>query len=296
MVKILSQTPTQLVLGNPKPFGRYIRDIILAAVIVGGLAAGIVWLVSLPGRTKGKLRTLMCDRIEPTLVNCTLTERGLQGTTTRAIPKLQGAKFASTENTDDEGDTYYLCQVWLVNHQGLHTIPLKQFNYRTGDATCAQARALVAQLNQLAKIPTVKVATYQEDTRPDYNPLQLAATVGGVWLGVILVIFLLPLRQITWVYDRTQQRLAQICQTIFGKTTIYYPFSQLQTVKVSLWRDSDDDPWGRVEVMLKQPNGKVKSLELLHSTVLRGEEDFCQELGAAIHAITGIPVDVDNKL
>ncbi|MCS6813450.1 MAG: hypothetical protein NZ772_07750 [Cyanobacteria bacterium] len=294
MVKVLSQTPTQLVLGDPQSFGSKVRDTIIIAVLISGVVTGVGWLTGRQMQTAGKLRTLMCDRIEPTQVNCTLTERGVDGTSTTTIPKLRGARFASTRHIDDEGNTYYLCQVWLVNHQGLHTIPLRQFNYRTDDSTCANAQAVVAQINQLAKTPSVKLATYQEDTRLDQNILQFAATVGGVLLGVILAIFLLPLRQITWVYDRSQQRLAWIRQTIFGKTTIYYPFSQLQTIKVSLWRDSEDDPRGSVEVTLKQPSGKVKSLEILPSGLRN--EDSCRELSAAIHAITDIPVDIDNKL
>jgi hypothetical protein len=298
MPEILKQTSTQLIVGDAKSFGGEARELLLIALVLAGMFAAPVFFLSRNSVSSGKLRTLICNNIEPTQVNCTLTEQSSEGTvTTTSILNLKGAVFSSEQDEDSDGGTYYRCEVKLLNRQGIHSIPLQQFNYRSYEQGCSGARAIEAQINQLVKDPRVKFSTYQEDTRVNKNlPWLLAGIVGGTTFGIFVLLGLGSLHQDTWVFDRSKQQLIWQRQTLFGTRTKNYPFHDIRALKVSLYKDSDDDPSGKVEVLVKSNRPKELVLRLIPpSATGTDHQEKCRELGNAIHAFTKIPLKLEES-
>ncbi len=297
MPEILKQTSTQLIVGDAKSFGGKARELLLIALVLAGVFAAPVFFLSRNSVSSGKLRTLICDNIEPTQVNCTLTERSSDGTvTTTSIPNLKGAEFSYEQDEGSDGGTYYRCEVKLLSRQGIHSIPLQQFNYRSYEEDCSGARAIEAQINQLVKDPRVKFSTYQEDTRVNKNlPWLLAGIVGGTSFGIVVLSGLGSLHQDTWVFDRSKQQLTWQCQTLFGTRTKNYPFHDIRALKVSLYKDSDDDPFGKVEVLVRSNRPKELALSLFPNAMGTSHQEKCCELGNAIHAFTKIPLKLEES-
>ncbi len=232
-MKILEKTPNKLVCQSERNIG------INVVLLIWGLGfGGIPRLIMLIALTLSGVETLTCKRIEPTKVNCELTQStymGLKKERSISLSKVMGAKV--NEKTDSEGDTFY--EVVISTQKG--EVLLSHNN--PNDAL---------KINNFVKDSNPTDLQINYDNRWNVTGMLLFASLFVVigFASIGSSIYDMTVVE-TYIFDKALYKLIQQRRSCLGTKVKEYMFREIVDVRVEETTDSDGDISGyRVSLLL----------------------------------------------
>jgi len=232
-MKILEKTPNKLVYQSERNLGTYVFS------LIWGLGfGGIPLLIMLSALTSSGVEALTCKRVEPTQVNCELTQStymGLKKEPSLSLSKVRGAKV--NEEIDSEGDTSY--EVVILTQKGEVLLS----NNNPYDAS---------KLNDFVKNYNATDLRIDYDNRWNvtgillFNSLFVVSGFASVGSGIYNMTVVE-----TYIFDKTLDKLIHHRRSCLGTQVKEYTLLEIVDVRVEETTDSDGDISGyRVSLLL----------------------------------------------
>ena len=231
-MKILEKTPNKLVCQSERNVGTYVFSLISALGF-----GGIPLFIMLSTLTSSGVEALTCKRVEPTQVNCELTQStymGLKKEPIISLSKVMGAKV--NEETDSEGDTSY--KVVILTQKGEVF-----WSYNPNDAS---------QINDFVEKSNTTDLRIDYDNRGNVIGTLLITSLFMVigLAGVGSSIYNMTVIE-TYIFDKTLDKLIHHRRSCLGTQVKEYTFREIVDVRVEETTDSDGDISGyRVSLLL----------------------------------------------
>jgi hypothetical protein len=187
--------------------------------------------------TSSGVEALTCKRVEPTQVNCELTQStymGLKKEPIISLSKVMGAKV--NEETDSEGDTSY--KVVILTQKGEVF-----WSYNPNDAS---------QINDFVEKSNTTDLRIDYDNRGNVIGTLLITSLFMVigLAGVGSSIYNMTVIE-TYIFDKTLDKLIHHRRSCLGTQVKEYTFREIVDVRVEETTDSDGDISGyRVSLLL----------------------------------------------
>jgi len=232
-MKILEKTPNKLVCQSERNVGTYVFF-----VIWGLWFGGIPLFIMLSALTSSGVEALTCKRVEPTQVNCELTQStymGLKKERSISLSKVMGAKV--NEETDSEGYTSY--EVLILTQKGEFLLSKNNPN----DAS---------QINDFVKKSNTTDLRVDYDNRWNVTGMLLVTSLFVVsgFASVGSSIYNMTVVE-TYLFDKTLDKLIHHRRSCLGTQVKEYTFREIVDVRVEETTDSDGDISGyRVSLLL----------------------------------------------
>jgi hypothetical protein len=197
-MKILEKTPNKLVYQSEGNVGTYVFS------LIWGLGfGGIPLLIMLSALTSSGVEALTCKRVEPTQINCELTQStymGLKKEPSLSLSKVRGAKV--NEETDSEGDTSY--EVVILTQKGEVLLS----NDNPNDAS---------QINNFVKNSNTTDLRIDYDNRGNVNGTLLLTSLFMVigFAGIGSSIYNMTVIE-TYIFDKTLDKLIHHQRSCLG--------------------------------------------------------------------------------
>jgi hypothetical protein len=259
-MKILEKTQNKLVCQsepNMLPYG--------CSLIWGLGFGGIPLFIMLSTLTSSAVEALTCKRVEPTQVNCELTQStymGLKKEPSLSLRQVMGAKV--NEKTDNEGNTSY--EVVILTQKGEVLLP----NNNPYDAL---------QINDFVK------KSKTTDLRSDYDNRWI---VTGILLFILLFLFrdfasvgssLYNMTVVeTYMFDKTLDKLIHHRRSCLGTKVRKYTLREIVDVRVEEKTESDGDISGyRISLLLMGSKGII-----FRDSFFKTNKEDAQELAKTI--------------
>ena len=231
-MKILEKTPNKLVCQSERNVGTYVFSLISALGF-----GGIPLFIMLSTLTSSAVEALTCKRVEPTQVNCELTQSTymeLKKERKISLSKVMGAKV--NEKTDSEGDTSY--KVVILTQKGEVF-----WSYNPNDAS---------QINDFVEKSNTTDLRIDYDNRGNVIGTLLITSLFMVigLAGVGSSIYNMTVIE-TYIFDKTLDKLIHHRRSCLGTQVKEYTFREIVDVRVEETTDSDGDISGyRVSLLL----------------------------------------------
>lgn len=236
-MKILEKTQNKLVCQSERNVGRFVLFLIWGLGF-GGIPLLMMLMMMLSTLTFSAVEALTCKRVEPTQVNCELTQStymGLKKERSLSLSKVMGAKV--NEETDSKGDTSYI--VVILTKKG-EVLLLNKNLYD------------VSQINEFVKNINSKELRIDYDNSWDFTGMLLVISLFFV-SGFALIgssIYNMTIVE-TYIFDKTLDKLIHHRQSCIGTKVKEYTFLDIVDVRVEEKTDSDGDISGyRVSLLL----------------------------------------------
>jgi len=232
-MKILEKTQNKLVCQSERNMGTYVFSLISALGF-----GGIPLFIMLSTLTSSAVEALTCKRVEPTQVNCELTQSTymeLKKERKISLSKVMGAKV--NEKTDSEGDTSY--EVIILTQKGEVLLS----NNNPYDAS---------KLNDFVKNSNATDLRIDYDNRGNVNGTLLLTSLFVVigLAGIGSSIYNMTVVE-TYIFDKTLDKLIHHQRSCLGTQLKEYTLLEIVDVRVEETTDSDGDISGyRVSLLL----------------------------------------------
>jgi len=232
-MKILEKTQNKLVCQSEPNMGMYVF------ILIWGLGfGGTPLFIMLSTLTSSAVEALTCKRVEPTQVNCELTQStymGLKKEPILSLSKVRGAKV--NEETDSEGDTSY--EVVILTQKGEVLLS----NNNPYDAS---------QINDFVKNSNSTNLRIDYDNRWNVIGMLLFTSLFVVsgFASVGSSIYNMTVVE-TYLFDKTLDKLIHHRRSCLGTQVKEYTFLEIVDVRVEETTDSEGDISGyRVSLLL----------------------------------------------
>ncbi|MEO1207933.1 MAG: hypothetical protein AAFX78_00170 [Cyanobacteria bacterium J06638_20] len=231
-MKIIRQTATELVLSD--------RHLPLFTMLWAFVFMGIPLVIGYSLLRNVAKVELTCDRIEPTLVDCTSTKTPLLSifpTTTQAYDAVTAADYRVEETTDSEGERHSDHYVVLKTKDG--DIPTFQsyvsVNGVRGNA--AQAQATANHLNQFLQSQQQSISLQQDVEIANFFALGFVS----IFLVVGAAVLHSQVRIVTLKLNKDTNKISRYRFSLLGFWVDSDDLRQLQTVEVERRKDNEGD-------------------------------------------------------
>ncbi|MGB6300931.1 MAG: hypothetical protein WBF90_32805 [Rivularia sp. (in: cyanobacteria)] len=240
-MKIVEQTPTLLKLQKSK-----LSIIRSYASLLGCITFSSFFLpLGLGIFLLGSPKTLKCNRLEPTQVNCEYTSYNLFGEKATSIRQLQGAEVQVEEDSD--GDTYTTFILLTKNDR----IPLNKYAAHSEEGLRKEA----TQINDFISNP-------QQNSLIINHGHNWFLYILGIFIfilnGMLVIFFIRQKVTIICTFDKESGRMYLRRYGILGRETIDYTLDKIDRARVNSL--SSENNYYNVQLVLI--SGKRISLNL----------------------------------
>jgi hypothetical protein len=227
-MKILEKTQNKLVYQSEPNMGMYVF------ILIWGLGfGGIPLFIMLSTLTSSAVEALTCKRVEPTQVNCELTQStymGLKKERSISLSKVMGAKV--NEETDSEGYTSY--EIVILTQKGEVLLS----NNNPYEAS---------RINDFVKKSNTTDLRIDYDNRGNITGTLLITSLFMVigLAGVGSSIYNMTVVE-TYIFDKTLDKLIHHRRSCLGTQVKEYTFLEIVDIRVEEKTDSDGDVSGYI--------------------------------------------------
>jgi hypothetical protein len=227
--------------------------------------------------------TIACDRIEPTIVNCEISQSrpfNMLAEPTFTLSGVQEAVIESETREDDEGDDYW---VYRVNFYAKDGLPHPVTDFERGHAW---PQSIVTQMNTL--LPSTDPA-WEIIRAKGLPPLGIWAAFGvsGLVAGALAFNCLLNAKTLTLTLDKTQHKGVYTIETPlgWGDRAVEYNFSDLD-VNLTEYEGEYGQTYCKLELLANDGEAFYRQDASNFVELQPRYEELCNFLGLAVKPIS----------